>query len=226
MLSMSKDRVAIIIPAWNEEARLPGVLRDLNKLGYFTIVVDDGSTDNTVRLAEENRAKVLRHIINRFQGAALRTGTKYAILHGYEYIVHFDADGQFRTEDIQVLLQPLLSNDADIVFGSRFLGDNSQMPKSKKNIIMPLGRLVNRWLFNIKLTDPQSGFRAFRANVYSQLAWNQNGMAHCSEILYRAHKANLKIVEVPITVRYFEYGQKLSGGFKILKDLFVAYFIN
>jgi glycosyltransferase involved in cell wall biosynthesis len=190
------------------------------------IVVDDGSTDETHVVAEAGGAVVLRHLVNRYQGAALRTGTKYAIQEGFSYIVHFDADEQFRAEDIEIVVAPLIASQADIVFGSRFLDNTTVMPVLKKKIIMPLARLVNSLAFGVNLTDPQSGFRAFRADAYPQLAWQHDGMAHCSEILHRAHQRQLRIVEVPITVIYHEFGQKLSSGFRIIKDLLLARFIN
>lgn len=219
-------RIAVVIPAWNEAERLPQVLTELQALPYTFIVVDDGSRDQTTKIAKEHGAIVLRHLINRFQGAALRTGTRYAVKHGYGVILHFDADGQFRAEDIRTVLAPIINDTADIVFGSRFLDSTTKMPLFKEKIIMPVARAVNYLIYGIKLTDPQSGFRAFKADCFEQLNWKQDGMAHCSEILYLAHKNNLRVKEVPITVIYHEFGQKFSAGFNILKDLLLARFIN
>lgn len=219
-------KVAIVIPAWNEAERLPAVLASLENLAHAIIVVDDGSTDNTFETARTAGVIALRHIVNRFQGAALRTGTVHAIEQGHDIIVHFDADGQFRGEDIANIIAPLISGTADIVFGSRFMDDSTKMPVFKKNFIMPLARAVNYLAYGIRLTDPQSGFRAFTASSYDKIKWQQDGMAHCSEILHLAHKHNLRIVEVPITVRYHEFGQKLSGGFRIIKELILARFLN
>ncbi len=91
---------------------------------------------------------------------------------------------------------------------------------------MPLARFINRLFFNIRLTDPQSGFRALSRQSALKLKFENDGMAHCSEILYRLFKNNNRVVEVPITVIYHEYGQKLSGGFKIIKDLIIQALIN
>lgn len=220
-------KVTCVIPAWNEVERretfsLARVVEDLTGKVDSIIVVDDGSSDDTYVAVKDLAVDLLRHAVNRGQGAALRTGTSYALQQGADVIVHFDADGQFRVEDIAVVVEPILASRADIVFGSRFLDNTTKMPAFKKKIIMPLGRLVNRLLFNIKTTDPQSGFRAFSRQAAQQISWQQDEMAHCSEILVAAYNSGLAIEEVPITVLYTEFGQGLGGGFKILKDIFLT----
>jgi glycosyltransferase involved in cell wall biosynthesis len=219
-------KVAIVIPAWNEAERLPDVLAELGSGPYSVIVVDDGSSDGTAEIAADRGAIVLRHIINRYQGAALRTGTRYAVDQGFDIVIHFDADGQFRAQDIPAVIEPLVTGRADIVFGSRFLDATTAMPAFKRKVIMPIARAVNYFFYGIRMTDPQSGFRAFTAASFKDIEWRQDGMAHCSEILHLAHRRGLRIVEVPITVIYHEFGQKFSAGFSILKDLFLARFIN
>lgn len=227
MHSSKKMLVACVIPAWNEaptiaESALPRVVAGLRGLVDRIVLVDDGSTDHTGPLASELPVDVLTHAVNRGQGAALRTGTLHALAEGADIIVHFDADGQFRSEDIARVIAPLLSGQADVVFGSRFLDATTKMPAFKRFVIMPLARFVSRWLFGVKLTDPQSGFRAFTREVGEELHWQQDAMAHTTEILIRAHGGRWRIKEVPITVIYDEFGQRLSGGFKILRDLFIA----
>jgi len=183
------------------------------------VIVDDHSSDDTFVLAKNTGTPTLHHIINRGQGAALQTGNDYALLHGADIIVHFDADGQFLAEEIKDVVKPILDNQADIVFGSRFLGKKSNLPRFKKNIIMPLAKLINRIFFGINLTDPQNGFRAMSAKVAREIRIENDQMAHCNEILIKAFKNKYRIQEVPITVIYHEFGQKFSGGFRIIKDL-------
>lgn len=222
-------KIFCVIPAYNEAETIEKVIQGVKPFAARTVVVDDCSTDRTCDLAERQGAIVLRHIINRGQGAALRTGTEYALQNGADIIVHFDADGQFNPADIEKAVKLLINGEADIVFGSRFLNGSSgaeQMPKFKKSVIMPLARFFNKIFLGLKMTDPQSGFRAITAAAAEKLAWEQDRMAHCSEILFEAHKAKLKIKEVPITVVYRNFGQKLSGGFRILKDLFLARLMN
>lgn len=219
-------KIFCVIPAYNEADSISQVLQDTKPHVDQIVVVDDGSRDDTFSLAQAQGVIVLHHATNRGQGAALRTGTIYALRNGADIIVHFDADGQFLPEDIAEVVAPLKSREADVVFGSRFLGKKSNMPFVKKFLIMPLARAVNKYLFGVTMTDPQSGFRAFDRAAALRFAWQQDGMAHASEILHSVCKAKLRIKEVPITVIYHEFGQRLSGGFKILKDLFIAKLIK
>jgi glycosyltransferase involved in cell wall biosynthesis len=214
-------KVSVVIPAFNEKMWIDQVVRKVVAAGYQAVVVDDCSKDKTAILAELAGAKVLRHVINRGQGAALRTGTNWAIENGSEIIVHFDADGQFRVQDIGKLVDFLANGQADVVFGSRFLDNSTQMPWSKKNIIMPLARSFNRLFFGIKLTDPQSGFRAFAAKVAQNLKWRQDRMAHASEILSLVYRGGWRVKEAPITVIYRDFGQGFFGGLRIIKEIFL-----
>jgi len=212
--------IFVVVPAYNEEKRIGQVLDDLSLLPYKTIVVDDASTDKTVKIVSAySNVVLLRHKINRDQGAALQTGNQYALSHGADLIVHFDADGQFLTSEIKDVLAPIINDNYDIVFGSRFLDKKSDIPAFKKNVIFPLARLVNRIFLGIKTSDPQSGFRAMTRSVAERIVIEQDGKAHCSEIMAKAFEYKLRIKEVPITVIYHEFGQSMSHGFKILKDL-------
>lgn len=219
-------RIFCIIPALNEKNNISAVVRSVMPCVTTVIVVDDGSRDDTGKLAQEAGASVLRHFINRGQGAALLTGTEYAISQGADIIIHFDADGQFLPQDIATVTKPIIDGEAEIVFGSRFLDNTTKMPFIKKRVIMPLARLVNRLFLGVELTDPQSGFRAFSRKAYQRLAWQQAGMAHASEILALSIRSGLPIREVPITVIYHQFGQKFSGGIKILKELFFGKLIR
>ncbi|MFA6467219.1 MAG: glycosyltransferase family 2 protein [Patescibacteria group bacterium] len=212
--------IYIVIPAYNEAKRIGQVLDDLSLLPYQIVVVDDASLDNTAEIvARYPQVSLLRHKLNRDQGAALQTGNQYAIAKGADIIVHFDADGQFLSTEIKDVLAPILEDNYDIVFGSRFLSKQSDIPAFKKNIIFPLARLVNRVFLGIKTSDPQSGFRAMTRRTAERIQIEQDGKAHCSEIMAKAFEYKLKIKEVPITVIYHEFGQGMGHGFKILKDI-------
>lgn len=214
-------KIFVVIPSYNEESRIGQVLKDLQAFDYKIIVVDDASQDETSYVADQYPVTILRHKVNRGQGAALQTGNDYALAHGADIIVHFDADGQFLVSEISEIIQPIIENQADIVFGSRFLTKKSKMPLIKKKIYFPLARIVNQVLFGIKLSDPQSGFRAMSRNAAEQIKIQNDDMAHCSEIMAKAHEYKLKIKEVPITVIYHGFGQGFWGGVKIIKSLLV-----
>jgi len=215
-----------VIPAFNEAKTIVEVIKSVKPFADRVIIVDDGSADKTFELAKAQGVVALRHAINRGQGAALETGNRYALKKGAELIVHFDADGQFLAGEIKELTELIKSGRADIVFGSRFLGRESNMPAFKKLVIMPLARLMNRILFGADLSDPQCGFRAMNAKAAREIRITSDGMAHCSEIIGKAFRSGLKIKEAPITVVYREFGQNMSGGIRILKDLIYSKFIG
>ena len=210
-----------VIPAYNEEKTIVEVITRVKPLVDCVVVVDDCSSDKTYSLAKAQRVDVLRHIVNRGQGAALATGNEYALQQGADAVVHFDADGQFLSGEIQDIISPIIKEEYDVVFGSRFLEKKSKIPWMKKNIIMPIARRINLIFFNIKLTDPQCGFRALSKYALKKIKIKQDGMAHCSEIMIKAFGNNLKIKEVPVTIIYHNFGQKFFGGIRILKDLFL-----
>jgi len=216
---LKTPKIFIIIPAYNEENKIAEVLLDLTNNYKNIVVVDDASEDKTADIVRKFPVTLLEHKINRGQGAALETGNQYAFNNGAEIIVHFDADGQFLVSEIEDLIKPILHENYEIVLGSRFLEKKSKMPWIKKHIIHSLARIVNRIFFGIKLSDPQSGFRAMSVNAAKKIKIEQDEMAHCSEILHKAFKYKLRIKEVPMTVIYNRFGNNFSGGLKILKDL-------
>ncbi len=221
-------KIFCVIPAFNEEKNIISVISQAKKFADVVVAVDDGSSDRTVDFAKRTGAIILKHIINRGQGAALRTGTAYCLDSGADIIVHFDADGQFLSQDIKRVAAPIELGQAQVVFGSRFLcaEHSSEMPFFKKYFIMPLAKAANKLFFGVNLTDPQSGFRAMSAEAAREISWKQDRMAHCSEIMFEVKKNNFKIKEVPIKVIYKNFGQNFSGGLKILKDLFIAMLVN
>ncbi|PWB38302.1 MAG: glycosyltransferase family 2 protein [Parcubacteria group bacterium] len=218
--------IFVIIPAWNEGERIDLVLKSLIAFDYRVVVVDDGSTDQTATVVSRYPVTLLRHKINRDQGAALQTGNEYALSRGADIIVHFDADGQFLAQEIKDIIAPLINDDYDIVFGSRFLGKESRMPWFKKNLYFPLARLFNRLVLGVKFSDPQNGFRAMTRRTAELITIEQDHKAHCSEIAAKAVALKLKTKEVPITVIYHHFGQGFGGGLKIVRDLLLSKIIK
>lgn len=215
-----------IIPAYNEAKNISEVIKRVRPFVDEIVVIDDGSQDEMAIIAKQAGATVLRHAVNRGQGAALQTGNEYALLQGADIIIHFDADNQFQAEEIPDLIVPIESGQAEAVLGSRFLSKKSNLPAFKKQVIMPLARLINRWLFDIRLSDPQSGFRVLSRSAAEKIIITNDRMAHCSEILHQLFKNKIKTIEIPITVIYHEFGQKFSGGVRIIKDLAIKRIIK
>jgi hypothetical protein len=127
----------------------------------------------------------------------------------------------------------LIAGRADIVFGSRLLSGQNRLPPVKKYFILPAAKIFNRLIFRINPGDPQSGFRAMNRRAARMITIEQDGSAHCSEILIKAHRLPLKVAEVPVAVHYRDFGQGLfkgkgrgSGGLRIIKDLLLAKFHN
>lgn len=212
-------KIAIIIPAFNEEKNIGQVIEEVKKIVPWVIVVDDGSVDRTVQLAKEKNAEVLKHLVNSGQGAALKTGTDWAVSQGAEIIVHFDADGQHLADDIKVLIEPIIKNEADVVLGSRFLKKDAKIPLTKKYLILWPAIIFNWFLTGVKLTDAHNGLRALTREAWQKMNLTQPRMAHNTEILSEIRRNKLRFKEVGVTVLYQEYGQGFSGGLRIVKDL-------
>lgn len=197
----SPDDIWVVIPAFNEASRIRATLEELLPHQRDVVVVDDGSPDDTANVAKACGVWVVRHPINRGQGAALQTGIDFARLRGAAIIVTFDADGQHDPADIPALLVPVLSGEAEIALGSRFLGTTVGMPLSRR-IVLKLGVLFTRFASRIRVTDSHNGFRAFSRSAVDALRIRQDRMAHASEILDEIRRLGLSYREVPVTVRY------------------------
>ncbi|MDO8499446.1 MAG: glycosyltransferase family 2 protein [bacterium] len=211
--------ITVVLPAYNEEDKIGRVVRGLFEQGFNNVVVvDDGSTDQTGAVAESAGAVVLKHEINRGQGATLQTGNVYAVRSGAETVVHFDADDQFNPADIHGAVKILQERNLDIIFGSRFLDGRSRVPWFKKYFVLPVAKLINNGLTGLKLTDAHNGFRVLNRRALEAIQISQDGMAHNTEIVWQVNKAGLKWAECPVEVRYAEYGQGISGGITVIKD--------
>lgn len=220
---MNVRNLWIVIPAYNESATIGAVVTSLRTLGYSNVcVVNDGSLDETGRLANEAGAYVLDHAVNLGQGAALQTGIAFALEHGAEYICTFDADGQHAPASIQDLLEALQRSNADVALGSRFLTDASTVPLQRRLLLK--GALFFTHLHaRINVSDTHNGLRVFTRRAAQAIEIEQPGMAHASEILQKIGSLGLKHVEVPVEISYTAYSKKKGqSGFdsvKILLDL-------
>lgn len=210
-------KIFIIIPCYNEAENISAVLRSVLPYG-IPVVVDDGSKDQTAKIASQNGAMVLRHIVNRGMGAALETGNRYAYNNGADIAVHFDGDGQHSAEEIPRIIRPIIEGGADVVLGSRFLKENNT-PFIKKWLILKTAIFFQNFLLKVKLTDAHNGFRALSAKALGKINLRQDGMAHATEIIEQIVKLGIKHVEAPVTVSYKEFGQGFLEGMQIVKDL-------
>jgi glycosyltransferase involved in cell wall biosynthesis len=201
--TVSSNQIIVCIPAYNEEKYIKDIIVKSKTFADEVIVYDDGSIDKTAEVATESGATVIRSSQNRGYGRALSELFKYALKRNAFIMVTLDSDGQHDAEQIPVLIEPLLKNQADIVIGSRFLKheDTRHVPTYRNFGIRAITRVTRVACYG-KLTDAQSGFRAYNVSALSNMRLYENGMAISTEILLKANENNLRIAEVPITVTY------------------------
>ena len=195
-------KITVGIPAFNEEKNISDIIQKLSKICDTVIVCNDGSTDDTGKIAEKMGAVVITHEQNLGYGVAIRSLFLKARELDSDMLVTLDSDGQHRISDILHVIDPIITNQADLVIGSRFLEDNQEdMPKYRKIGIKMITSLANSSLEH-SVSDSQSGFRAYGKNVLSEITPSENGMGVSNEILIKVSKKGFKIVEVPIIVSY------------------------
>lgn len=216
-------KTLVIIPAKDEAQKIFSVVKEVRDAGYDVLVVDDGSNDQTGLEAEKAGAIVLKHLLNRGQGAALKTGIGYAAKYIYDVVVFFDADGQMAAVEIKNLLMKL-TPDCEVVLGSRFLGRavNIDWPKL---LTLKLARLFTRLTTGLKLSDAHNGFQVWRLDALKKINLQQDRQAYASELISEIKNKKLKYVECPVTINYTDYskkkGQSIFNAFNILWDLIV-----
>lgn len=207
--NIPRQRIFIVVPAFNEGSVIRATLRPLVKAGYSVVVVDDGSSDDTWTQLKGQGLHRVPHPFNMGQGAALQTGVSYALAQRAAFIVHFDADGQHSPEDIEGLLAPLMSDESDVVLGSRFLRrEDWQAVPLARRILLRGAVIVNGIFTGMWLTDAHNGARAFTRAAAESIYLTENGFAHATEILQLIKSSRLRYVERPTRIRYTEYSQK------------------
>ena len=213
-------KLSIIIPVLNERETLPLVMERIQELQYQTeiIVVDDGSTDGTrefLNNIKQPNITILLHEQNQGKGAAVRTAQSHITGN---YVIIQDADLEYQPEDYPALLAPLLSGQADVVYGSRFMGPHRAYYIWNFMANKFLNLLTN-FLYNTILTDMECGYKVFRSDVFKNITIKSNGFDLEPELTAKIFKQNLKVVEVPISY----YGRSYDEGKKITwKDFFPA----
>ncbi len=195
-------KIIIGIPAFNEEKNIASIITKLMNITDSIIVCNDGSSDLTSEIAEKMGVMVINHEKNLGYGAAIRSIFLKAKELDGDILVTFDADGQHRIEDIENVTTPIINQEAELVIGSRFLDDSEkEVPQYRKVGIKVITKITNASIKE-KLTDSQSGFRAYSKKVVDELNPSELGMGISTEILIKASSKNFKIVEVPIKILY------------------------
>ena len=208
-----KEHIAIVIPVYNEAEVITEVLKEIPEArGFTTIVVDDGSGDDTFVNASLHASLTLRHRINRGKGAAVKTGILAANLLESDVVVTMDGDGQHDPGDIETLVAPILKNNADVVLGSRTL-NRSEMPLLKK-IANFIGNFFTWLFYGIWVSDSQSGFRAYSKYAALIIDTKADKYEYDSKVIREIKTNRLNFTEVPIQTRYTDYskGKKQKQG--------------
>ena len=192
--------VVAIIPAYNEEKALADVIGKTLENVDDVIVVDDGSSDKTSEVAIEAGARVIRHSVNLGKGEALKSGFK--AIGDDSIIITIDGDGQHNPSEIPDLVRPIVEDGADLVNGSRYMNGPEENTPAYRRVGQKVLDIATNISAGTKVTDSQSGFRAFSPQSKNVFRFKDTGFGIESEMLVDAAEAGLKIVEVPITVRY------------------------
>ena len=217
-------KIIVIIPAFNEEAAIEGVVKKSLQYADDVLVVDDGSSDNTSEIAQNAGASVLKHPTNFGKGVALKDA--FANIKGYDAVVTIDGDGQHNPDEIPELIRPIIDNKADFVNGSRYLNGFEENTPAYRRVGQRVLDIATNITSGTSVTDSQSGFRAFKGSTIDCYKFRDTGFGIESEMIADAAENNLRITEVPITVKYDVENSSTKGPvthgvgvlLKIIKD--------
>ena len=199
-------KLLIIIPAYNEAENLKGVIERLRSTcpQYDYIIVNDGSTDGTMELCEENNYNIINHTDNKGLSGAIHTGMKYALENGYDAALQFDADGQHLPEYIDSMLETMEETDCDIVIASRFY--NEKMPFRMRTVGGKMISVAIRKTVGKNLTDPTSGMRLYKRNIFRAFTQNNNLTPEPDTLAFLI-RMGADIREVQVKMNERKYGQ-------------------
>lgn len=216
------SKVLAIIPAYCEEKNIARIVHACREQGLDVLVVDDYSRDRTADVAREAGARVVSHSFNVRYGCALQTGYQYAKLHGYQAVVQLDGDGQHDPAFLPELLAPILADEADVVMGSRFLGETGYHVPWSRRMGQKLFGSIAAWMTGEQVTDPTTGLQALSQRVVrlycSGLFPDDYPDADMRVIL---HRMGIRVREIPVQMHASETGQSMHNG--ILRPLYYVY---
>lgn len=189
------------IPAYNEESKISNIVKNAKQFVDKVVVCDDCSTDNTVKNAKLAGAEIISHKKNRGYGAAITSLFDYCRKQNVDVMVTLDGDGQHDPNQIPLFLDTLLEHNVDVVLGSRFLDNSSNAPSYRKRGIKIITSAAN-YGADLKISDSQSGFRAYSKNAIDAIHPTEEGMSVSTEILLKISNKGLSLAEIPITISY------------------------
>lgn len=213
-------KTALVLPVYNESKHIATVVKAAKPFVDVVITVDDGSSDESHRMACEAGAIGLRHAINLGKSGALKTGVEAALSLGAEIIIFMDSDGQHLPKDLPRFIEPIEKENIDVVIGVRQGGHTMPFLRRVGNRMLELAAHI---LFGITIKDIQSGYRAFKAVHYPLLRWNAEGYFADAEMTLRTGKHNLKYKQIFIDTIYFDdfKGMTVGQGLHLLFQIFL-----
>jgi len=217
---MSKNnKIAVLVPAYNEALSIERVVLGIKEANpnVDVIVINDGSADETAKLAKKAGAKALSLPVNLGYGAALQTGYKYAALNDYDFTVQIDGDGQHDPNFIKDMIEKL-NQGCDVVIGSRFLGVGEYENPAARQIGMLFFRFLIYFFIRKKITDPTSGFQAMNRKVFHFFAKTNQYPSDFpdADIIILMHYAGFNVQEMPVKMYKSETGKSMHSGWKPL----------
>lgn len=205
----SKPKIVAAIPCFNTKRFIKGIVSSARKHVDQVIIIDDGSHDGTAEVAKAAGAMVISHHQNRGYGESIKSCFEAAKANAADVLVTIDGDGQHNPDEIPRLLAPILQGEADLIIGSRFLGNGVNMPRYRK-----FGIRVITFLFNFgsrtRVSDSQSGFRAYSQRALNVISTTEAGMSISVETLIKARAAGLRIREAAISCQYHPYSSSMN----------------
>ncbi len=217
------ENIYIIVPAFNESKVLEKNLRSLKKYFDNILVIDDGSTDNTLEIVDRLGLASIHHPINLGQGAAIRSGFNFVKkLNDIYGVITFDADGQHSSADAKNFANEILKSDKDIIFGSRFINHSSNVPFIKK-FILKIATYLSNVILQMNLSDTHNGLKAFKIDSLSKINITVDRYAFETELLMQISKQKISYKELPTEIVYTPYslrkGQSIRNGMIILESI-------
>jgi glycosyltransferase involved in cell wall biosynthesis len=214
------ERVLVIIPALNAERSIGTVVRDCKAVVSDVVVVDDGSADRTAEEAKVAGAQIASHSVNRGKGAALKTGFAYALERGFDAVLTLDADGQHLAREIPKFLAARDETGADLIIGGRAHLFGQMLPR--RRFANRLSTRCIAFASHTNVTDSQSGFRLYSAQLLRAIRLRSDGFDMESEVIVQAGQRRFKILSIPIDLGFVD-GQSTSHYKPLMDTIRIAW---
>lgn len=216
------DKICVLIPSYNEERAIGGIVKSLRERGLTVYVIDDGSVDRTAAIASENGAVVIRHKVNCGKGASLRQGFSHVAKKQYQAVLVMDGDNQHEVDDIDGFIRCMETTGADMVIGNR-MHDTRRMPSERRWTNRFMSALISM-LAGQRVPDSQCGFRLIRTAVLEKISLESSNYEIESEMIIKAARHGFRIASVPIETIYEDEKSRINPAIDTLR--FVAFLIR